>query len=213
MAWINGTLEPQNNIKLPKDGNVFGFAFGDMMNDGSEASVIFNKNDQLQLSSASGREEWTSVEKYGGKYSWLITSEEYRQSQKLSRTFVDPLPDKLFYVPQRIILTDFDRDGRYETLVVQNQDSTMGVMSRLRSYKEGRFECLAWDNVGLRALWRTRKFSGYISDYNMGDIDNDGEDELVFAVVKKVGDPMTGESKSYLVSWDPYQQGAQKQAP
>jgi hypothetical protein len=86
-------------------------------------------------------------------------------------------------------------------------------MSRMRSYREGRFECLAWDNVGMRALWRTRKFSGYISDYNIGDFDNDGQDEMVFAVVKKIGDPMTGEAKSYLVSWDPYQQGQSKISP
>jgi hypothetical protein len=58
--------------------------------------------------------------------------------------------------------------------------------------------------VGLAAQWRTRKFAGYISDYNMGDFDNDGRDELVFAVVKKTGDPITGQYKSYLVSWDPH---------
>ena len=212
MAWINGVIEPQNAIKLPEEGSVFGFAYGDMTHDGVENSLTFTSDDELQLSSASGREEWTSAEKYGGKYTWLITAEEYGQSQKLSRTFVDPLPDKLFFVPQRIIMTDFDQDGRNEALVVQNQDSTRGIMSRMRSYREGRFECLAWDNVGLRALWRTRNFSGYISDYNLGDIDNDGKEELVFAVVKKMGDPITGEPKSYLVSWDPYQQKDQ-QAP
>jgi len=212
MAWINGVIQPQSAIKLPDEGSVFGFAYGDMTHDGVEDSLTFTHDDELQLSSASGREEWTSVEKYGGKYTWLITAEEYRQSQKLSRTFIDPLPDKLFFIPQRIIMTDFDQDGRNEALVVQNQDSTRGIMSRMRSYQEGRFECLAWDNVGLRTLWRTRNFSGYISDYNLGDIDNDGKEELVFAVVKKMGDPVTGEPKSYLVSWDPYQQKDQ-QAP
>lgn len=212
MAWINGMVEPQNKVKLPKEGSVLGFAYGDMTHDGVENTITFTQDNELRLSSAGGREEWTSVDEYGGKYTWLITPEEYRQSQKLSGTFVDPLPDKLFYVPQRIIMTDFDQDGRNEALVVQNQDSTRGVMSRMRSYREGRFECLAWDNVGLRALWRTRKFSGYISDYNLGDIDNDGKKELVFAVVKKIGDPLTGDSKSYLVSWDPYQQADQAPA-
>ena len=89
--------------------------------------------------------------------------------------------------------------------MVQNYDVTRGLMQRSRSYRDGHFECLTWDNVGLRAQWRTRKFSGYISDFYLGDFDNDGQDELVFAVVKKLGDPITGDSKSYLVSWDPYQ--------
>ena len=81
-------------------------------------------------------------------------------------------------------------------LVVKNEDSTRGLMTRVRSYREGRFENLAWDNVGMRAVWRTRKFSGYISDYNLGDFDNDGQDEVFFVVVKKVGDPMTGDAKA-----------------
>ncbi len=212
MAWINGVIEPQDRIKLPKEGNVLGFAYGDMTHDGVENSMIFTPKDELRLSTASGREEWTSAEKYGGKYAYLITAEEYRKGQKLSRTFIDPLPDQLFFIPQRIIMTDFDQDGRNEALVVKNEDVTGGLMSRVRSYREGRFECLDWDNVGLRALWRTRKFSGYISDYNLGDIDNDGKTELVFAVVKKIGDPMSGDSKSYLVSWDPYQQADQAPA-
>jgi len=209
LAWVNGAYEPQEKIILPKEASVFGFTIGDLTRDGLANTMAFIKGDRLQLSSLSGREEWTSVDPYGGKYAWLITLEEFKEGQRLSQTRIDPLPDQVFFIPQRILLTDFDSDGNNEVLVVQNVDITKGIMSRARSYREGRFECLAWDNVGMRALWRTRKFSGYISDYNLGDFDNDGRDELVFAVVKKVGDPVTGEPKSYLVSWDPYQQADQ----
>ena len=206
MAWINGAYEPQDKILLPEGASVFGFAVGDLTGDGVANTMAFTRGDQLQLSSMGRQEEWTSVDPYGGKYTWLITAEEFKRGQRLNRTNVDPLPDTLFFIPQRILLTDFDRDGRNEVLVVKNEDVTGGIMSRVRSYREGRFENLAWDNVGMRAVWRTRKFSGYISDYNLGDFDNDRQDEMVFAVVKKIGDPMTGEAKSYLVSWDPYQQ-------
>jgi TolB-like protein len=211
LAWVNGSYEPQDKILLPEGASVFGFVQGDLTGDGLVNTLAFITGDRLQLSSLGRQEEWTSAESYGGKYSYLVTAEEYKQGQKLSRTRVDPLPDTLFFIPQRILLTDFDRDGRNDALVVKNEDSTRGLMSRVRSYQEGRFENLAWDNVGMRAVWRTRKFSGYISDYNLGDFDNDGQDEMVFAVVKKIGDPMTGDAKSYLVSWDPYQQDPQKQ--
>jgi len=207
LAWINGAYEPQDKVLLPEGASVFGFAVGDLTGDGLANTIAFTRGDQLQLSSMGRQEEWTSVDPYGGKYTWMMTAEEFREGQRLNRTRVDPLPDELFYMPQRVLLTDLDRDGRNEALVVKNEDSTRGIMARLRSYREGRFENLAWDNVGMRALWRTRKFSGYISDYNLGDCDNDGQDELIFAVVKKIGDPVTGEAKSYLVSWDPYQRG------
>jgi TolB-like protein len=206
LTWINGAYEPQENVILPDKASVFGFATGDLTGDGTNETMAFISDDRLQLSSLGSREEWTSNDAYGGKYTWLVSPEEYREGEQMRKSGRDPLPDQLFFVPQRILLTDFDRDGRNEVLVVKNEDITGGIMSRMRSYREGRFENLAWDNVGMRAVWRTRKFSGYISDYNIGDFDNDGQEEVVFAVVKKVGDPVTGESKSYLVSWDPYQQ-------
>jgi TolB-like protein len=212
MAWRNGTYEPQDTITLPREASVFGFAYGDVTHDGVDDMVSFTKDDLLRLSTAGGREEWTSSEAYGGNNNFLITPDEYKDGQKLKRYESDPLPLEVHFLQQRILLTDFNRDGRHEVLVVQNQDMTMGVMSRLRAFRDGRFECLDWDNVGLRALWRTRNFSGYISDYNIGDFDNDGQDELIFAVVKKTGDPVTGEPKSYLVSWDPYQQANQAPA-
>ncbi len=206
MAWINGAYEPQNHIILPKEASVFGFTCGDLTGDGTADTMAFVKNNLLQLSLIGGREEWTSADSYGGKYTWLISPDEFKEGQRMSQNRVDPLPEQVFYVPQRILLTDFDRDGRNEVLVVTNEDSTGGLMSRMRSYREGRFENLAWDNVGMRTVWRTRNFSGYISDYNIGDFNNDGTEEVVFAVVKKFGDPATGESKSYLVSWNPYLQ-------
>jgi TolB-like protein len=206
MAWVNGAYRPQEKIILPDKACVFGFTYGDLTGDGVADTMAFVKDNRLQLSLIGGREEWTSAEAYGGKYAWLITPEQFKEGQRLNNTRNDPLPEQLYYVPQRVLLTDFDRDGRNEVLVVKNEDITEGLMSRMRSYREGRFENLAWDNVGMRAVWRTRKFSGYISDYNIGDFNNDGTQEVVFAVVKKFGDPLTGESKSYLVSWNPYRQ-------
>ncbi len=139
----------------------------------------------------------------------MISVEEFQAGQQLSYNESDPLPMNLFWVPQRILLTDVNDDGENDVLVVRNEDISKGVMQRQRMYRSGRFECLAWDNVGLAALWRTRKFAGYISDYNLGDFDNDGQDDLVFAVVKKTGDPVTGQYKSYLVAWDPHRTAPQ----
>jgi len=46
---------------------------------------------------------------------------------------------------------------------------------------------LEWDGAGLVENWRTKKISGYVSDYQFKDIDNDGENEIVLALVLSVG--------------------------
>jgi TolB-like protein len=204
LAWVEGRYQTQSTIRLPSGASVFGFAYGDVTRDGAEDLLTFTPNDLLEVSGPGGSNEWTSYDAYGGGRTWVISVEEYRAGQQISYNETDPLPMNLFWLPQRILLTDVNDDGENDVLVVRNEDISKGIMQRQRMYRSGRFESLAWDNVGLAAQWRTRKFAGYISDYNMGDFDNDGRDELVFAVVKKTGDPITGQYKSYLVSWDPH---------
>ncbi len=204
LAWVEGTYQSQSIVKLPSGSSIFGMAYGDVTRDGVEDIVVFDRKDYIRVLGPGGNEEWRSYEPFGGSRTWMMTVEEYRDSQKEGYIYQDKMPDNLYWLSQRILLVDADRNGENAVLVVQNADITQGIMQRTRVFRQGRFECLVWDNVGLAGAWRTRKFSGYISDYNLGDFDNDGRNELVFAVVKRVGDPVTGEKKSYLVSWDPY---------
>ena len=196
-------------VPLPKGASVFGMLYADITGDGIDNVVVFDPKDQIRVLGPGGNEEWRSADPFGGSDTWLMTIEEYRDSQKEGYIYQDKRPDNVFWLPHRLLTVDASRTGYNQLLVVQNHDVTRGVMQRTRIFRQGRFECLAWDNVGLAARWRTRKFSGYISDYNLGDFDNDGQKELVFAVVKRVGDPVTGDRRSYLVSWDPYRQKQQ----
>ncbi len=209
LAWTEGTYQSQSVVPLPKGANIFGMAYGDVTRDGVENIVVFDRKDFIKVLGPGGSEEWRSYEPYGGSRTWMMTVEEYRDSQKEGYIYQDKMPDNLFWLSHRVLLADVNDDGHNAVIVVQNADITKGIMQRTRMYRQGRFECLVWDNVGLSAAWRTRRFSGYISDYNLGDFDNDGRDELVFAVVKRTGDPVTGEKKSYLVSWDPYRKEQQ----
>ena len=38
-----------------------------------------------------------------------------------------------------------------------------------------------------KVLWRTKKIGGYVADYQIRDIDNDGQNEIVLALVLSVG--------------------------
>ena len=112
----------------------------------------------------------------------------------------DPTAFKGHYLQQRIFVADLDNDNKKEVILVKNHDTVGGLLKRYRSYNGGHFEALVYDNVGLRKKWKTRKFSGYISDFDVGNFDNNGTDELAFALVIKTESAFT-EPRSHIVTW------------
>ena len=203
MAWSDGVYAPQQKQFVPGESNVFGFAVGDVLQSGEPAVVSFVKGDRLRISLPNGREEWTSADKFGGRDDYLYAADEYAQAQRESLNNPDPEPFDRTWLYQRVIIEDVDKNQKNDVLVVTNHDQTGGLFERMRSFVKGRFECLEWDNVGLQPKWRTRYFTGYISDYELADPDNDGRSELIFNVTKQVGDPITGRKVSYVVVWKP----------
>ncbi|MBU0544091.1 MAG: VCBS repeat-containing protein [Proteobacteria bacterium] len=200
LKWVNGDYISTNKETLPSGINIYGFSYGDVLNSGQEMILAFNSNEYLRLLDVNGNEEWASSEPYGGSSSYLEPAAEIEAAKK-TRSDPDPRAQNRLYLPQRIIVADLDKDGKKEILVVKNIDTSGGVFSRIRIFKSGYFENLSWDNVGLSPKWRTRKFSGYISDYALGDIDNDGTDELVFLLVTQTGGSTMGADRSFVISW------------
>ena len=200
LKWVSGDYISTNKEILPKGVNVYGFNYGDILNSGQEMILGFNDSEYLRLFNANGSEEWSSSDPYGGSSAYLEAPAEIEAAKK-TRTDPDPRPQNRLYLPQRMLVTDLDNDKKKEVLMVKNIDTSEGVFSRVRIFKSGYFECLSWDNVGLSPKWKTRKFSGYISDYTLGDIDNDGKDELVFLLVTQTGGSTLGDDKSFVVSW------------
>lgn len=42
---------------------------------------------------------------------------------------------------------------------------------------------MEWDGLGFTEKWMTKKMQGYVADYQIKDIDNNGKPELVMAIV------------------------------
>lgn len=188
LEWNNGQYETVKSLKLPKGICVYCFAMGDVMDSGEEMLITFTKREYLQILKLNGEEEWTSDESYGGNLVYLEVPSLYDTKETAN-----------FYLPQRIIFADLDRDGKNEVIVVNNKDVTRGVFSRARSFSSGRIQSFYWDTIGLQENWQTQKISGYISDYTVADINNDGRDELVFSVVTKDG-KILGRKKSHVIA-------------
>jgi TolB-like protein len=199
LKWNSGRYTAEDQLRLPGWAMVYGLTAGDVLNDGRETFVALNKSDNLAIVDQEGKEEWTGGETYGGSNVYLLAPAEKAQAEKAGR-MTDPTALGGIYLQQRIFIADLDEDNKNEVIVVKNFDVTRGIFHRLRKYTGGHFEALLWDNVGLSGKWKTRNFSGYISDYDVADFDNDGTAELVFAVQAQTAGPLS-DAKSYFVSW------------
>lgn len=192
LVWRNGTYEPAGTINVPRGLNLFAFTMGDVFNDGKEMILAFDENDYLQILTGSGSKEWKSDEHYGGSVNYLdIESSSGRESEK----------DRLF-LPQRIFIKDLDRDGKKEILVVKNHAGSSRLFKRFRQFSNSEIVSLSWNGLGLALNWKTRKIHGYVSDFAIGDFDNDGQEELVAAVVMKKGAFFLAKAKSAIISYD-----------
>jgi len=185
LTWRDGQYRQQEPLTLPKGINVFGFALGDVMNNGQQMIVAFDKGDHIRLFTMSGEEQWQSDESYGGSMNYL----EFSSHADGSDT------DRL-YLSQRIYIRDLDRDGKNEVIVASNQGSLGRLFARFRRFTSGHVASLSWGPLGLTLTRQTPKISGHISDYAIGDLDNDGAEEVVVAQVAKQGTAITSARSS-----------------
>jgi hypothetical protein len=103
----------------------------------------------------------------------------------------------------RLLVTDANSDGESEMIVVKNHDLAGGHAQRFRKFNNAHFESMTWDGLGLQTRWRTRKITGFIRDYSLGDFDNDGKIELVAAVILSEGTiVLIGEPKSTIIAYE-----------
>ena len=178
MVWRDGRYEPDTRINV--SGNVLGFTIGDITNDGTESVAAYNSGDYIRVISAADKNLWKSSEKYGG-------STIYYENRS-------------HYLPMRLMALKSPKDGKTAVLAVKNHDVAGMKLDKFRSFNEAQVILFAWDGLGLAPQWKTRKLSGFIRDFAVGDFNNDGKKELLCAVILDEGAIVTTTPKSTLIA-------------
>ncbi|WP_208599546.1 FG-GAP repeat domain-containing protein [Desulfospira joergensenii] len=165
-----------SDISYPFAENVFGMAFGDFMNTGEESTAVLGRDGVISIYSSEGAQVYRGSEEYGGTRAAI----DYKG---IRYTKDDGMVMDKLYLQQRIFAADLYQEGKTSIVVVKNVDEAMGLLDRTRVYRKGHIESLQWNEIGLISQGRTQTISGYISDYTIADMDNDGKKEIVFSVV------------------------------
>ncbi len=175
MIWQGGEYVPTDEIKTPRDTSLLGLTIGDVLNDGQETAVGYKPNDHIQIIDSAGKSIWVSPQRYGGSMMF----------------FAAPLEDtgqveNKKYFPMRLVVRQNHAKKESEVIAVKNHDFS-GRKLAYRKFTKTHIEAFTWSGIDLAPSWKSRQMSGYIQDFTVGDFDNDGQDELVAALVIKEG--------------------------
>lgn len=195
MEWMNGTYSESSLANVPRGLSLYAFSSGNATNEGKEMTVALTSDLRLRVFDKSGDMEWTSKDRFTGGGGYMPYPVEVNDS-KSSRE----LRNKRYYLPQRVFIYDIDKDGTNEVILINNKDYAKNLLPNLRFFKSGHVECLQWEGLAFGSKWRTTDVSGQVSDMVVGDLNNDGVDEIVYSVVDVPGSAFNS-ARSYLISW------------
>jgi TolB-like protein len=184
--WQKKSFEKGPKMPFPKETKIFGLHMADIRGSGKpEIILLDDKSGLLKIVSQEGKELWRSSGRYGGTNNYYETLKKQVEPYRPQDS-----PPWRVYIPARILTKDLNGDGINEVIINKNYSS--GVFERLRTFESGEVYCLIWEEDNLVPQWKTKEIKGYISDYQLKDADNDGEEELVAAVVNYTGSSLLG---------------------
>jgi len=187
MAVRAGKITEGQRLKIPLGVCIFGLAL-DNLGSGREKIITYNEYDRLVVYEETDK-DLTRIKAVMGSKELLYTSEEVFGGSNLyvevigMDNYGDDVTNYYTYLNSRIIPYDTNKDGRRELIVVRNHSSVGRYMKNVRIFTASEFYNLEWDQMGFVENWHTRKMSGYVADYQIKDADNDGENEVVMALV------------------------------
>ena len=188
--------------RIPKEAEwIFAFTSGKFTSPEAQEFLVmveYGGKGKVRMLDEGGALQWKSSDDLGGSDNYIdrpgVYSDGKGFASKISRRI---------YLPPRMVVKDLDGDGIDELIVVINKFSTGEHLERVRAYSKGYVTGLTWDGMSLANVWRTQDISGYVADFQLKDVDNDGRDELVAVSVSSHF--LKKEAKSHLTVYELYQ--------
>jgi TolB-like protein len=188
-VWEDGKYKEGRKIKAPLGTSIYGLTIDRLDNSSSDMLVVLDDFDHLMTCEETDL-PLERLQKLFGKGICQRTEEDYGGSSNFfdfpvamySNPYSTDAPP-LYYINTRILTYDTNGDGKREVIVVKNLSPIGKVLGNVKSFNASEIHNLEWDGAGLIENWRTRKITGYVADYQIKDVGNDGEVAVVLALV------------------------------
>ena len=174
LTWNNGDYHIARTMRIHRGQNVLGFSMGTFNRDGAEMFVGYDTSDYLNMFGADGRFVWKGNEHLGGRH----------VNMNLRETSVNET-ENYRYLPMRTLGVDMNGDGSPEIITVKNE--RISEFLSFRSFTSGQLQILNWDGLGMDLIASSRKLSGMVTDFALGDFDNDGQKEIAVLHIIETG--------------------------
>ncbi len=201
----NGEYREGKKMRIPEGLSVYGLTLDRLGTSGPEKIITLNQDDYLCIYDQTDK-PLSKVAIFGGSNELRWKSEDVYGG---SNTYIDPLSGgartptenepEVSYINLRIVTYDTNKDGKREIIIVKNISPTARTFQRIKLFTSAEVYNLEWDGMGLVENWRTKKITGYVADYQFKDIDNDGDHEVVLALVLSTG--VSTKGRSVIVSY------------
>jgi hypothetical protein len=190
MRWEGDDIVAGTELLRGGKTNLMGVAYGDVTQSGQSSIVAYSKEDRMRIYDSDKQMIVEDDDRTGGNMAFFNLPK------------VEPGdPNKQFF-PLRIRTVDIDRDGKTEIMVALHKELARSLMKDFRSFKNGRIELKEWNGLTFASKWKTQEFKGRVSDFVVGDFDNDGMDELLVSVVAKEGSIALMNAVSRIIAFD-----------
>ena len=192
MQLRGNSLTPLVQVHLPSRCNIFNFARADLKKDGSEETVFIDTFNHLLILNSAGDQIWKSDRKFG-----CTTNAFEAKVEDLRFNDIDYYP-----IPSPILVTDLNHDGIPEIVANRTLDIVSSFLPQgLKFYDRSEIVSLSWDQLGLVENWKTREVNGMVTAIRVGDLNNDGSEQLVISLVLAKDYMKIWQSKSTIFSY------------
>jgi TolB-like protein len=172
---IGKKVKQGKKVSFPKEVEwVLSFTSGKFTSPEAQEFVRIEEFGTVRLLDERGSLQWKSSEDLGGSDNYVDRPQILADKKGAPARY-----ERRIYLPPRMVAKDLDGDGIDELVGVFNKFSTGKHIERVRLYNKGHVTALSWDGMALANAWRTQDIPGYVADFQLKDVDNDGRNELV----------------------------------